>query len=121
MIFSGQTSFKNIEKELSACMKKNPSTYGTNQCIFHARKKWDMLLNKIYKNLLKILPAKIKYDLKQSQIRWLRFYNYEKAFLRSMYYPSRGSMYRTALNLALMNLKKARVLQLADYFAMNNE
>ncbi len=121
-LFTAKTSdLKKIDKQLDKCLKKDPTTYGVIKCVGIARKKWDIVLNKSYRELLKILKPGAKKALIKSQKLWVKFYIKEKKFLGAMYYRSKGSMYRISANFALLNLKKTRALQLSGYTAMNKE
>jgi uncharacterized protein YecT (DUF1311 family) len=105
-----------IDKELSDCMEKDPSTQGVIQCADAAYNKWDKELNTYYKLLQENLKPEEKELLKKSQIAWLKFRDTELQFLAKVYENMQGTMYLTIYALDRVEIVKKRVNELKSLY-----
>ncbi|RPI14052.1 MAG: DUF1311 domain-containing protein [Ignavibacteriae bacterium] len=105
-----------IDKELSECMDKNPSTQGNIQCIDKAYEKWDKQLNDYYQKLLDKLDDKADEKLKEAQRKWIEFRDLEFTNIESIYSYKDGTMYLPMLALDKMEIVKKRAIELKSYY-----
>ena len=104
-----------IDIWLAGCMEKNPSTQGMNACLGQAYEKWDLELNRVYRELSDCLNADTKAVFREAQRAWLVFRDRELAYLSSFYGGLAGTMYGTMLAADRVDLVKRRVLELESY------
>ncbi len=110
-----------IDRELQACMDTDPSTTGTVQCIYSAREKYEVEINRIYNELkLSIRPDHVEL-LDQSQIEYLSYRESESKLAESIYSSLDGTMYGPQLAMALLTLSKNRSEQLNRYLSALGE
>lgn len=110
-----------IDKTLSACADKNPSTAGTVECIDKAYKAWDAELNLNYNNLMRRLDAPSKQSLKSAQQEWIKYRDSEFKLIESVFATMEGTMYVPMQANMRMEVVKKRALELADYVDFLNE
>ena len=110
-----------IEKELTDCMDKNPSTMGVLDCIDAAYQKWDDELNIYYKKLMEILDEEGKTSLKNAQKKWIEFRDLEFKNIQNIYSFKEGTMYLPMQALDKMDIVKRRALELKDFFELLTE
>lgn len=110
-----------IDKELDACMEKNPSTAGMVECIEKAIKQWDDELNKNYKLLSGVLDKAGQENLKKTQLEWIKFRDAEIKLLSSVYSKKEGTMYVPMSCDSVMVITKKRALELKSYYELITE
>jgi len=104
-----------IDKKADACMEKNYSTVGMQDCQETAYKEWDAALNTAYKALQKAQGSdKAKAALKASQQKWLKFRDSELNFINKMYQDQEGTYWGTVAGGAKTDLIKTRVQTLQE-------
>ncbi len=107
-----------IDKELDACMDKNPSTAGMVECIDNAAKQWDGELNKYYKLLSGVLDKEGQANLKKSQLEWIKLRDADIKLIDSVYSKKEGTMYVPMVADSIMELTKKRALELKAYYEL---
>lgn len=110
-----------IDKALSACTDKNPSTAGMVECIDKSYKAWDAELNLNYNNLMRKLDATSKQSLKAAQQEWIKYRDSEFKLIDSIFSTMEGTMYIPMQANMRMEVVKKRALELADYLDFLNE
>ena len=110
-----------IDKELSDCMDKNPSTQGMLKCIDNAYSKWDDELNNYYKKLTGVLDDEGKASLKDAQRKWIEFRDLEFKNIEYIYSKKDGTMYLPMQAIDRMEIIKKRALELKDYYELLTE
>jgi uncharacterized protein YecT (DUF1311 family) len=110
-----------IDKELTECMDKNPSTMGLLDCIDIAYQKWDDELNTYYKKLTNILDDEGKINLKEAQRKWIEFRDLEFKNIQSIYSFKEGTMYLPMQALDRMEIVKKRAMELGSYYNLLTE
>ena len=103
-----------IDQALSACLEtpEGMSTHGMRACLDTANAEWDRELNRIWKDLMRELPAEAQTALRASQRQWLSFRDAEIAALEAAYGQMDGTMYLVMLADAVVTLTRDRVRQL---------
>jgi len=101
-----------IDKWLEECIAKDESTAGMVDCADKAYKKWDAELNKVYKELMKLLDAESQKKLKESQKAWIKFRDEEFKLLDSFYSKKDGTMFIPMHAFDRMDIVKNRVQEL---------
>ena len=104
-----------IDAWLSDCLAKDPSTTGVNACLGQAYEKWDLELNRVYRELNGRLSAEVKAVLREAQRAWIAFRDRELAFLAGFYGGLDGTMYGSMLAADRVELVRRRVLELASF------
>lgn len=110
-----------IDKELSDCMDKDPSTKGVLECIDIAYQKWDDELNLYYNKVMDILDDEGKASLKEAQRKWIEFRDLEFINIQNIYSFKEGTMYLPMQALDKMEIVKKRALELKDFFELLTE
>lgn len=110
-----------IDRELDACMDKNPSTAGMVECIEKAIKQWDDELNKNYKLLSGVLDKEGQANLKKAQLEWIKFRDAEIKLISSVYSKKEGTMYIPMSCDSVMEITRKRALQLKAYYELITE
>ena len=110
-----------IDKELSECMDKDPSTHGVLQCIDKAYQKWEDELNSCYKKLTDMLDDEGKSSLKEAQRKWIEFRDLEFKNIENIYSFKEGTMYLPMQALDKMDILKHRALELKDFYELLTE
>mgnify|MGYP000892639646 FL=1 len=101
-----------IDKWLDECLTKDESTAGMLKCADEAYKKWDVELNKVYKELLGVLDTDSQKRLKESQRAWLKFRDDEFKLLESFYSKKEGTMFLPMHAFDKIDIIKNRVQEL---------
>jgi len=107
-----------IDKELDACMDKNPSTAGMVECIDKAAKQWDDELNRYYKLLAAALDKEGQANLKKSQLEWIKLRDADIKLIDSVYSKKEGTMYVPMVANSIMELTRKRALELKSYYEL---
>jgi len=110
-----------IDKELDACIDKDPSTAGMVECIEKAIKQWDGELNKNYKLLAGALDKEGQENLKKTQLEWIKFRDAEIKLIASVYSKKEGTMYVPMSCDSVMEITKKRALELRSYYELITE
>jgi uncharacterized protein YecT (DUF1311 family) len=107
-----------IDQKLEDCLgtDTNQTTLGMMECTAAAKAEWDAELNKYYKLLMQVLPAKQKEKLKQAQRQWLAYRDKESDFSGTMFYSLDGSMWKISAASREYNITKTRAIELIDYY-----
>ena len=82
---------------------------------------WDKELNRVYQELKKLLPEKSFAALKASQVQWLAFRDTQIAFINSCYDQYEGTMHQPMRASAIMEVTRARALDLTGRLDMHKE
>ncbi len=61
-----------IDSKLEKCASDTGTTLGLSVCFQEAKAEWDKVLNKTYKELMKILPKSSANELRESQRLWIK-------------------------------------------------
>ncbi|GAB4452167.1 MAG: lysozyme inhibitor LprI family protein [Armatimonadaceae bacterium] len=104
-----------LDRELEACMEKNPSTAGMVRCIEEARKGWDRELNREYQVLLARLDNAGKQQLRTAQRAWLAYRDQEYKAIAAIYGKTEGTMFVPMRANRAMEITRKRALEIADY------
>jgi uncharacterized protein YecT (DUF1311 family) len=116
-IFSQDDTKHRIDIMLDSCLSisENMSTMGMVDCTDKAAKEWDKEMNRIYNKLKQILPADDFEKLQASQREWIKYRDMEIEAINSIYSKMDGTMYIPMNVNAIMELTRARTLQLQSY------
>lgn len=103
-----------IDQALSQCMEtpEGMSTHGMRECLSQANADWDRELNRVWRELMRELPAEAQTALRASQRQWLAFRDADVAALEAAYGSMQGSMYLIMLADSVVTLTRDRVRQL---------
>jgi uncharacterized protein YecT (DUF1311 family) len=82
---------------------------------------WDKELNRVYQELKKTLPEKSFAALKASQVQWLAYRDAQIAFINSCYDQYEGTMFQPMRASAIMEVTRARALDLTKRLEMHKE
>jgi len=82
---------------------------------------WDKELNRVYQELKKTLPEKSFAALKASQVQWLAFRDAQIVFIHSCYDQYEGTLYQPLRASAIMEITRARALDLTRRLEMHKE
>jgi uncharacterized protein YecT (DUF1311 family) len=107
-----------IDRSLNACLEKNLSTQGMNQCLGQAYDAWDKELNRVYNELARKLQPAARAALKTAQLEWLKFRDEEFKLIESIYQGFEGTMYIPMQSNSRMEIIKKRTLTLTDYLEL---
>jgi uncharacterized protein YecT (DUF1311 family) len=110
-----------IDVWLSGCMEKNPSSQGVNACLGQAFEKWDLEMNRVYRELSGQLSIESVVVLREAQRAWIAFRDREMAWLAKFYGGLAGTMYSNMQAADRVDLVKRRVLELASYLDVLNQ
>ncbi|MFA5473443.1 MAG: lysozyme inhibitor LprI family protein [Aminobacteriaceae bacterium] len=111
-----------IDAEIEECMNKDPSTQGTIQCANMGKKKWDGELNRVYNELMKLLPKEGQGGLRTAQRAWIPWRESEFKLLGAVYLTiynnlDGGTMWLVANAIAEMEVVRGRTLELLGYIS----
>jgi uncharacterized protein YecT (DUF1311 family) len=115
LLSAGSAAKHPIDAWLTNCMEKDPSTQGMNACLGQAYEKWDLELNRVYRELSGKLDPEAQAVLRETQRAWIAFRDRELAWLAKFYGGMDGTMYSNMLAADRVDLVKRRVLELASY------
>ena len=85
------------------------------ECLGAAYEAWDRALNAAYAELIKSLDAEAGGAPQDRTRQWIAFRDAERDFLGSLVTPEAGSIMRVTTNEAMVDIVKARVLELRSY------
>ena len=111
-----------IDKELQFCLdlSENYTTKGMTDCVIKATEKWDIELNKSYKELLNLLTTEQKEKLKIAQREWIEYRDKEIEFSNQLYYDLQGTMWIPVAAQTKLNLTRNKTIELKSYIAILN-
>ena len=104
-----------IDKWLSDCMEKNPSTQGMLKCLEEGYTRWDAELNRVYRELIGRLGPEEQGTLREAQKAWLKQRDETFKLLRMIYAKKDGTMYLTMQAADRVEIIQKRALELASY------
>lgn len=109
-----------LDKEMERCMDEDPSTTGIIQCSDAFYEKWDAELNRVYKELMALLPKEGGELLRGAQRAWIPWRDREKELLDEVYSTlydrtGGGTMWSVAHAGSFVELPRARALELLGY------
>ncbi|MCM2317145.1 MAG: DUF1311 domain-containing protein [Thermoanaerobaculia bacterium] len=104
-----------IDRNLEACIDRDPSTAGMVECIDEAFAAWDEELNAAYQAVAKLLTREQRDALKTAQRQWLAWRDAEFAMLDAIYATREGTMYLPMAAGDRMEVVKARAVELRGY------
>ena len=110
-----------IERELAACIERDPSTAGMTQCVYAANDAWDTSMNAGYARLLASLSPPEAEALRASQRRWLVFRDAEYVLIDAVFARLDGTMWIPMRVGHRLSLTQARARQLEQYQALVDE
>lgn len=115
-----------IDKEMDACIDKDPSTRGMIECMDAAKVKWDVELNKYYKLLMSTLNDSSKASLRESQRKWIEFRDAEIDAIGDIYeykyeVMNGGTLYSLMAVGRSLEVVKTRALELISYYEVFHE
>ncbi len=115
--FAQRDDIHPIEKWRTDCYNtdSNMTTYGMCMCEKQAQEKWEVELNVVYKQLMKILDTDDKAYMIESQKAWLIYREKELKFIREHYYKIDGTMWKHISASYQTDLTRDRVLELKKY------
>jgi len=82
---------------------------------------WDKEMNRAYQELKSVLPAKSFATLKAAQLQWISFRDAQIAFINSCYDQYEGTMYIPMRASAIMEVTRARALELLHRLEVHKE
>ncbi|MCX6564158.1 MAG: DUF1311 domain-containing protein, partial [Candidatus Aminicenantes bacterium] len=104
-----------IDKWLSDCMDKDPSTQGMLRCLEEGYTRWDAELNRVYKELINRLTPEEQGTLREAQKAWLKQRDETFKLLRMIYAKKDGTMYLTMQAADRVEVIQKRALEMASY------
>jgi len=104
-----------IDKWLSDCMDKDPSTQGMLRCLEEGYTRWDAELNRVYKELMSRLAPEEQGTLREAQKAWLKQRDETFKLLRMIYAKKDGTMFLTMQSADRVEIVQKRALELASY------
>ena len=117
----GSVKEHSIDRSLNACLEKNMSTQGMNQCLGQAYDAWDKELNRVYNELARKLQPDARAALKTAQLDWLKFRDEEFKLIASIYQSFEGTMYIPMQSNSRVQVVKSRTLALTSYLELIKE
>jgi len=82
---------------------------------------WDKEMNRAYQDLKKLLPGKPFATLKAAQLQWIAYRDAQIAFINSCYDQYEGTMYIPMRASAIMEVTRARALELLHRLEVHRE
>jgi uncharacterized protein YecT (DUF1311 family) len=82
---------------------------------------WDKEMNRAYQELKNVLPAKSFATLKAAQLQWIAYRDAQIAFINSCYDQYEGTMYIPMRASAIMEVTRARALELLHRLEVHKE
>lgn len=110
-----------LDVKIAQLSNEAESTSATSQAFRTGLELWDKELNRVYQELKKLLPEKSFAALKASQVQWLAFRDTQIAFINSCYDQYEGTMYQPMRASAIMEVTRARALDLTGRLDMHKE
>lgn len=127
VFFIGTATAQKIETDyqiditLSQCIEKDSTTFGMLECHSAALDQWDKQLNINYKNLMQILPAELKENLKVSQRAWINYRDKEMTFSSQLFGEVGGTLLLIVNAGKRLDFTKQRAIELERYFDIARE
>lgn len=120
--FSLATAEENpIDVEYSACMDKDYSTAGMNNCTVEARLKWEKEIQKNIKLINKELNKGQRKIFNQANKKWEEYYNAEKQVIFDIIFNLDGTIHTNIAHGNALSLAKERALYLEEFlFILKN-
>ncbi|GGO80046.1 hypothetical protein GCM10011348_15860 [Marinobacterium nitratireducens] len=106
-----------VEREFDACLSQDSTTYGMERCANEFHQRWDNLLNQAYRELMTVLDEDGQQKLRDAQRAWIKFRDSEITNMDNIYSHTQGSMYIVVYAGNVMDITKARAMQLNGYLA----
>jgi uncharacterized protein YecT (DUF1311 family) len=104
-----------LDRQLDACVEREPSTVGTSVCLHEAHDAWDAELNRVYARVTAELAPEARRALRDAQRRWIAFRDAELAALAATL-PEDGTMWPMVYADLRMQRVRQRALDLRDYW-----
>ncbi|HWB06479.1 MAG TPA: lysozyme inhibitor LprI family protein [Verrucomicrobiales bacterium] len=82
---------------------------------------WDKEMNRAYQELKKALPEKTFTTLKAAQLQWIAYRDAQVVFINSCYDQYEGTMYIPMRASAIMEVTRARALELLHRLEVHKE
>lgn len=106
-----------IDAEINRCVDKFPSTHGMMECTTKGMEKWDRELNRLYKELMTVLPKEGQTALRTAQRAWIPLRDSEFALSSEVYSTiytvlDGGTMWVVNDAIAHMEVVRRRTLEL---------
>ncbi|MEA4880759.1 MAG: lysozyme inhibitor LprI family protein, partial [Synergistaceae bacterium] len=106
-----------IDAEINRCVDKSPSTHGMMECTTKGMEKWDRELNRLYKELMTVLPKEGQTALRTAQRAWIPLRDSEFALSSEVYSTiytvlDGGTMWLVNDAIAHMEVVRRRTLEL---------
>jgi uncharacterized protein YecT (DUF1311 family) len=110
-----------IDQKIAKLSDAANSTADSTRAYTTGLELWDKELNRVYQELKKVLPEKSFAVLKASQVQWLAYRDAQIAFINSCYDQYEGTMYQPMRASAVMEVTRARALDLSRRLEMHKE
>jgi uncharacterized protein YecT (DUF1311 family) len=104
-----------IDKDLQACMTRDPGTSGVTACYNEYLKRYEAQLNRTCARTTALLGPKAAAQLKTSQDLWQAHMEAELNLIEAQYKGMEGTQYTQIMALERLLLVRARCLQLQVY------
>ena len=110
-----------IDIEYSACMDKEYSTAGMNNCTVEARLKWEKEIQKNIKLINKELNKEQRKIFNQANKKWDEYYSAEKQVMFNIVFNIQGTIHTNIAHGQAMSLAKQHALSLEEIlFVLKN-
>jgi uncharacterized protein YecT (DUF1311 family) len=110
-----------IDTKIAAAEEKAKSAVEMRQVYSDGLKLWDTELNRVFGELKKKLKKEAFEALQNSQKQWIAHRDAEVRFLGEFYAQFSGTMYQPMHASAVMNVTRARAIDLAHRLEMQTE
>ena len=110
-----------IDQKIEKLSDDAKSTAASSDAYRKGLELWDAEMNRVYQDLKKLLPEKSFAVLKASQVQWLAYRDAQIAFINSCYDQYEGTMYQPMRASAIMEVTRARALDLTKRYTMHKE
>lgn len=112
-----------IDVQIDELLARDESTHGMIQAFGKGQELWDKELNRVYKELMKALAndPEGKKALVEAQRAWIAFRDQELKLLHAVYSRKDGSMFRPMAADDVMNVTRARAIELKDRLSIITE
>ncbi len=107
-----------VDREMYACMGKDPSTANVVNCIHTAAEKWDAELNRVYQELKERLKPEARKSLTEAQRAWIAYRDLEFRNIEGIYAAMDGTMYHPMRADSRMQITRNRVMELVSYLSL---
>ncbi|MEZ4524539.1 MAG: lysozyme inhibitor LprI family protein [Desulfobacterales bacterium] len=107
-----------IDREMYACMDRDPSTANMINCIHVAAEKWDGELNRVYQDLRERLKPEAQKSLTEAQRAWIAYRDLEFKNIQGLYAGFEGTVYHPMRAESRMQITKNRVMELVSYLSL---